>query len=88
MDWTGELTLKTIFTVFNKTCRVTFRPGNHIVEGNVTIGNVNTLKLIASDRTKTRLVCTLQAGSALILHNVFNAQNLFHWILSCNPTGK
>ena len=53
VDWTGGLTLKTIFTVFNKTCRVTFRPGDHIVEGNVTIGNVNALKLIASDRTKT-----------------------------------
>ena len=86
--WTGGLTLKTIFTLFNKTYSPEeFRPGDHIVEGNVTIGNVNTLKLIASDRTKTRLVCTLQAGSTLILHNVFNAKSISLDFVSCGVQG-
>ena len=91
MDWwTGGLTLKTIFTLFNKT----YSPEElhsdleiTLIEGNVTIGNVNTLKLIASDRTKTRLVCTLQAGSTLILHNVFNAKFISLDFVSCGVQG-
>ena len=88
--WTGGLTLKTIFTLFNKT----YSPEElhsdleiTLIEGNVTIGNVNTLKLIASDRTKTRLVCTLQAGSTLILHNVFNAKSISLDFVSCGVQG-
>ena len=74
-------------TYFTSNTTFIFRPGDHIVEGNAIIGNVNALKLIASNGTKTRLVCTSQAGSALILHNVFNARFTSLDFVSCGVQG-
>ena len=77
-------------TYFTSNTTFIFRPGDHIVEGNVFIANVNTLKLIgryALDGTKARIVCTLQAGSALILHNVSNAKFALLDFVSCGVQG-
>ena len=68
-------------TYFTSNTTFIFRPGDHIVEKNVVIANVNILKLTGRSETKPRIVCTLPAGFAL--DNVSNAEFASLEFISC-----
>ena len=71
-------------TYFTSNTTLIFRPGDHVVETNVVIANVNTLKLLGSkfiDGLSTRILCTPPAGFAF--ENVSNAEFAALEFISC-----
>ena len=75
-------------TYFTSNTTFIFSPGDHIVEGNVAIVNVSTLKLIGSnflDGGKTQILCTLPAAFKLI--NVSNGEFSALEFISCGEKG-